>query len=156
VVRSVTGEILGGFASEKWRIQDEKGHNRHAYYGTGQSFVFCSHPDCTDSSEEHPAGNSSSDTLHVYKWTGENDYCQICDYEKRVLCMGGVGDFGWIVSDDFTLCQTGACGTFGNPPLMKPDTFDIADFEIYGLAPVFRFGMLTTPTTTPSSIRSMF
>lgn len=145
VIRTVSGEILGGFASEEWRVRDEKGQSRNSYYGTGQSFVFCSHPDvdaiitCNTTNRYE----SDDDDLYVYKWTGVNDYCQICDNERRVLCMGGVGEFGWIVSDDFTTGQTGACATFGNPPLLAQHsaTFAIANFEIYGLAaPVYGFG----------------
>ena len=78
--------------------------------------------------------------VHVYRWTGENDYCQICDDERRKLCLGGVGDFGWVVSNDFMTCQTGPCQTFGNPQLASSQTFPIAEFEVYGLAsPVLSF-----------------
>jgi hypothetical protein len=152
VVKTTSGKILGGFACQKWSIRDEKGQARHDYYGTGQSFVFASHP---DNIEEHHDGHiHDSASLHVYKWTGDNDYCQICDSDRRVMCMGGVGEFGWIVSDDFTCGQTGWCGTFGNPPLTSEHTFQIADFEIYGLtSPVLLGSFLSshhsTETTSP-------
>jgi TLD len=136
VIRTVTGQVLGGFATATWRIRDENGPGgRHAYYGSGQFFVFASHPAVP--SQRHTTTNGTPTTfpeLTVYPWTGHNDYCQICDVERRVMCMGGVGDFGWIVSDDFTLGQTGPCATFGNPVLCSAPSFEIADFEIYGLA----------------------
>jgi TLD len=159
VVRSVSGHILGGYASEEWRIRDELKHNtwsrndegsvfkstRHAYFGTGQSFVFGSHPIssfvdpdmCANCESNH---NVESASLCVYPWTGQNDYCQICDADRSVLCMGGDGEFGWIVSDNFTTGQTGFCSTYNNPPLVHPSTFQVADFEIYVLAsPIFGF-----------------
>jgi TLD len=136
VVRTVAGQVLGGFATANWRIRDENGPGgRHAYYGSGQSFVFASHPAAQPQQRASADGTPTTDPdLTVYPWTGHNDYCQICDVERRVLCMGGVGDFGWIVSDDFTLGQTGPCATFGNPVLCSAPSFEIADFEIYGLA----------------------
>jgi len=98
VIRTVTGEILGGFASERWSVRDED--RQAAYYGTGQSFVFASHPAVAataavvDGEKPTTADNNSNNELTVYKWTGSNDYCQICDCERRVLCMGGVVRFG--------------------------------------------------------------
>jgi TLD len=135
VVQTVTGQVLGGFATATWRIRDENGPGgRHAYYGSGQSFVFASHPAAQPQRRATTHGTTTVDpVLTVYPWTGDNDYCQICDVERRVMCMGGVGDFGWIVSDDFTIGQTGPCATFGNPILCSAPSFEIADFEIYGL-----------------------
>lgn len=127
-IRSTSGDILGGFASDAWNV----GKHRQSYYGCGQSFLFASNP---DDGREH----RNTDALQIFQWTGDNDYCQICDRTR--MCMGGVGEFGWIVSDDFTKCQTGVCRTFGNPPLSREKTFAIADFEIYGLScPFWRHG----------------
>jgi TLD len=156
VIRSVSGHVLGGYASEEWRIRDELRHNtwsrkddgsvfkstRHAYYGTGQSFVFGSHPSSpvVDPDIYVESDHVGSDALCVYPWTGQNDYCQICDADRSILCMGGDGEFGWIVSDNFTIGQTGFCSTYSNPPLVHPSTFYVADFEIYVLAsPIFGF-----------------
>jgi hypothetical protein len=153
VIRNTVGQILGGYASEEWRIDDEttKTSNgtmdrpmnygnqyrsiRHAYYGTGQSFVFgTSTPTLNDNSKR------CESTLQVYPWTGRNDYCQICDVDRSILCMGGDGEFGWIVSDNFTIGQTGPCSTYNNPPLIDQATFHIADFEIYVLtSPIAQF-----------------
>lgn len=117
VIRSMNGDILGGFVNAEWGFKSKK-----QYYGSGQSFVFG-----TNSTD------NDNDAIRVYRWTGENDYCQICDPDKRLLGMGGVGDFGWIVSDDFRYCRTGACATFGNPPLSRDLAFEIDSFECYGL-----------------------
>jgi hypothetical protein len=154
VIRSVAGHILGGYASEEWRIRDEPQHNtwnqkfvgstfkstRHAYYGTGQSFVFGSHPSVVGPHMDVESSKTDDDSLFVYPWTGHNDYCQICDADRSILCMGGDGDFGWIVSDNFTVGQTGFCSTYNNPPLVHASAFQVADFEIYVLAsPILGF-----------------
>ena len=194
VIRTTRGELLGGFASEPWRTttttttkttssqspsptfrrprQQQQRRQQSAYYGTGQSFVFASHPatvepapNCHPNDTNHNINDSSSSNtpsqpplLHVYPWTGHNDYCQICDSQRRVLCMGGVGEFGWIVSDDFTVGQTGHCATFGNPPLTtSSSSFDIADLEIYGLASPLMMWYSSThqhPSSSSSSMRT--
>lgn len=140
VIRTTSGHVLGGYASEEWRNNSSLANHknkfrsaRHSYYGTGQSFIFGS---TTVNGAKHCNGNS----LCVYPWTGHNDYCQICDVDRSILCMGGVGEFGWIVSDDFTVGRTGPCATYNNPPLIDDTTFRIADFEIYTLiSPIAQF-----------------
>ena len=151
VIRTTSGHILGGYASEEWRICSTDGasgiHNsigltnlknkfrsvRQSYYGTGQSYIF-------GSSTTDKSVNENRTTLCVYSWTGRNDYCQICDVDRSILCMGGEGDFGWIVSDNFTVGRTGPCATYDNPPLIDDTTFRIADFEIYTLiSPIAQF-----------------
>jgi TLD len=148
VIRTTCGLILGGYASEEWRVCSASGSNssigatnhkskyrsmRHSYYGTGQSYIF-------GSSTLHGSEHRNETTLCVYPWTGHNDYCQICDVDRSILCMGGVGEFGWIVSDNFTVGRTGPCATYNNPPLIENTTFRIADFEIYTLiSPIAQF-----------------
>ena len=149
VIRTTSGHILGGYASEEWRVGSAAGVScssytsdvlthqkskfrsvRHSYYGTGQSFIFGG--STVSESEE-----SNGTTLCVYPWTGHNDYCQICDIDRSILCMGGVGEFGWIVSDNFTIGRTGPCATYNNPPLVDDTTFRVADLEIYTLISPF-------------------
>lgn len=141
VIRTMQGHILGGFVSRTWKVQAA---DRHSYYGTGQSFLFCSHPDeaymlrgTTNENTSNTTAQLCSDDipLRFYHWSGVNDYCQICDTDRQILCMGGEGDFGWIVKENFERGQTGHCRTYNNPPLCHTWTFDIADFEVYGLQP---------------------
>jgi hypothetical protein len=124
------------------------------------------------------ASISQATTLSFFPWSGSNDYCQICDVEKGVLCMGGEGDFGWIVRDNFERGRTGPCRTYANPPLVPPPRaatttsctienlrasaddgaarglandghFEIADFEIYGIVQL-RFGFSRGSTSSSS------
>ena len=150
VIRTTSGQILGGYASEEWRVCSTAGRSSfgndgvtnyknkyrstgQSYYGTGQSFIF-------GSTTTKGGENDSETTICVYPWTGHNDYCQICDVDRSIICMGGVGEFGWIVSDNFTVGRTGPCATYNNPPLIEDTTFRIADFEIYSLiSPIAHF-----------------
>lgn len=124
VVQTTEGHVLGGFATRRWQQQAS---GRQAYFGTGQSFLFASHPrkmtgDDTDA-EHQP--------LQIFPWTGANDFCQICEPDR--LAMGGGTDFGFIVQDHMGRGRTGASQTFGNPPLAPTDSFEIAAMEVYGL-----------------------
>lgn len=136
VIQTNKGEILGGFASEKWRDrQSSKHHRQRSYYGNGLSFLFASHPETTqDHQTFHP-----SKPLSIYRWSGSNDYCQICNVETNMLAMGGAGDFGLVVRDNFYKGQTGSCRTYNNPPLVAGGAFagfEITAFEVYGLNPL--------------------
>lgn len=120
VIRTTAGEILGGYVNEEWSSARKLA--QHTYYGSGQSFVFGS-----------SSATASDRLLQIYRWTGHNDYCQFYDCQSRRIGMGGAGDFGWFVSDDFLHGQTGFSGTFGNPPLASSQMFDVQAFEVYGL-----------------------
>jgi len=136
VVKTATGHLLGGFASERWATRGGGSRGR-MYYGTGQSFVFGNHPAVEPGLDRDL---DPSKELTLYDWSGDNDYCQICNVEDKKIAMGGVGDFGLIVKDDFYRGQTGRCRTFNNPPL-TPDPagqFEIVSLEVYGLVPLFQ------------------
>jgi hypothetical protein len=136
VLRTTEGHVLGGYASEPWgSIPTFTGavvNGSNSYYGTGQSFLFASHP---------LGGNDHGTTepvLTIYPWSGDNDYHQVCHVDAGRLAMGGGGEFGWIVSEDFTRGVTGSCRTYHNPPLIPNGntTFDVEALEIYGIVPI--------------------
>jgi hypothetical protein len=135
-IKTVSGHILGGFATESWAVRG--GHKKgHSYYGTGQSFLFADHPAVLPG---YDADLDPAKELSLYSWSGDNNYCQICNVDQQKLAMGGVGDFGLIVQENFNRGQTGRCQTYNNPPL-TPDLagqFEIENFEVYGLAPLFQ------------------
>lgn len=151
VVKTTTGHILGGFASDPWKEQDGF-HERHSYYGTGLSFLFANHP-LLDSKLDTERDESKE--LMIFKWTGDNDFCQICDLDKKTVAMGGSGAFGWILKDDFYVGSTDRCGTFGNPPLTpdKDGTFYVESMEIYGLVP---YGGMFSPKASPTSVTHVY
>jgi len=131
VIRTTKGHILGGFASEEWRGQESR-QERKTYFGTGTCFLFSNSP-------ESPTGNPESQ-LNLYPWTGSNDYCQICDADRQYIAMGGGdGHFGLVVKEGFLYGTTGRCATFNNPQLIPgiDGTFDVQDFEVWGMVPLF-------------------
>jgi hypothetical protein len=132
VMETTDGHVLGGYASAPW---DKQIGTVRSFYGSGQSFLFTTHPDGTDDLQ----ATEGDDKIYVYPWTGNNDYCQICDVDEGQLAMGGGGSFGLIVQDNFSRGSTGRCSTFGNPALIPSytnvgGTFDVLDFEIYGFS----------------------
>ena len=66
--------------------------------------------------------------------------------------MGGQGDFGWRVQENFEVGQTGYSMTYGNPPLVPSGFFEVAEFEVYGLAPALFFD--SPPSAVSSSLFS--
>ena len=128
VIQTTDGDVLGGFATANW---NDKRHN--VYYGDGQSFLFSSCP--VVSMEASELGVCENPTLSVFPWSGENDYCQICDPDQNRIAMGGAGDFGLIVRDNFSFGETGCSRTYRNPPLVPAGRFEIAAFEVYGIVP---------------------
>lgn len=136
VIKTKTGNVLGGFASETWKDQDGYDY-RNSFYGTGICFLF----------SDFPSNSDPDKKLSFYPWTGVNDYCQICDVDRGKIAMGGgEGDFGLIIDDAFQRGSTGRCSTFNNPTLVPSigGSFDIVEFEVYGLLPLL-----------PTSVRSL-
>jgi hypothetical protein len=128
VIKTTTGNILGGFASETWKDQDGYDY-RNSFYGTGICFLF----------SDFPSNSDPDKKLSFYPWTGVNNYCQICDVDRGKIAMGGgEGDFGLIIDDAFQRGSTGRCSTFNNPTLVPSigGSFDILEFEVYGLLPL--------------------
>ena len=151
VIKTSTGDILGGYADTVWGKQLSQ-NSKRAFYGSGRAFVFATNPQWSQEEEKelsqpqdyiHDDISSSDDDddetnpIHFYRWTGENDYSQICDIENGSLGMGGGGaggEFGWIVENDFQYGSTGRCLTFGNPPLAKGNDgrFEVVGLDVYG------------------------
>ena len=144
VIQTCDGAILGGFATMPWKKANGP---QNAYFGTGQSFLFASHPanDREDSTEINTSGNDGTKSrgdnhegdhkddkpLRLFRWTVTNDFCQIADSGR--LGMGGGTDFGFLIQDNFLRGRSGPCKTFGNPALVRGGYFEISALEVYGL-----------------------
>lgn len=129
-----TIELVGGYADTPWgEKQNKSGPQRSGgFFGGGRAFLFASEPEMTkEEREELSFGRTFMDSLYFFKWTGENEYSQICDRENGSFGMGGGGEFGWFVQRDFTIGSSGRCNTFRNPPLVTDDChhFDVTDLE---------------------------
>ena len=140
VIKTTEEDLLGGFCDTAWEEQKKSGSLQRSmsFFGGGRAFLFATAPDLTEEEmkEEEKTRRTSKDKIHFYRWTGENDYSQICDNKRGSLGMGGGGEFGFFLQRDFTIGTTGRCYTFRNPPLIKSNNgcFDILDLEVYGFS----------------------
>jgi len=121
VLQTTQGQVLGAFCTGKWQLFSKKNNkNNNKYYGTGQSFLF---------------NVNQKQSCNIYKWTGTNEYCQLCSLESgRIAMGGGNGDFGLVLEDNFSIGHSGQCATYANPPLAGDNSvkFEIAALELYG------------------------
>jgi len=129
VARTSNNIILGGYVDSKWEKQGGGDMGRR-FFGSGRCFLF------SNASSLRKNEDSEEKELNIFKWSGANDYCQVCDVDEGQLAMGGGGAFGLIVQDNFTKGSTGRCSTFNNPSLTgEKGAFHIVDFEAYGFLP---------------------
>jgi Oxidation resistance protein len=135
VIKTTKGDVLGGYADTPWGWANSSrtlGHARGrscSFFGSGRAFLFATRPRTDRKTDKGEA-------VSIYKWTGENEYSQICDVDAGSIGMGGGGAFGFFVQDNFTRGSSGPCQTFRNPTLVvgsdSGGNFEISDFEVYG------------------------
>ena len=132
--------VFGAYVNTEWREQARVSSSPRAttsagehgmisassslFYGTGQSFLFSFNED---------------QELSVYKWTGLNNYNQLCVGRGSggMIALGGGGhdaNFGLCIEDCFRRGSSGHCETYNNAPLAGIDKefFDVLAFEVYG------------------------
>lgn len=125
-------QLVGGFASEPWRVEAQ-------YYGTGESFLF-----------RYVDGKFES-----YHWTGKNAYFLLA--KEDCIAMGGgcafaargafaappdpmrrrSGHFGLYLDGDLLHGTSGPSETFGNPPLTQSSHFTCVELEVWGFASLY-------------------
>lgn len=134
VVKPMTGDtVFGAYVDTEWRSCGGGGNTASQtsylprglasslstrFYGTGHSFLFTFNP-----------------KLSVFKWTGKNDYNQLCEGGRIALGGGGQeANFGLCIEDCFRKGSSGNCETYNNLPLagVNNEFFDILAFEVYG------------------------
>jgi len=134
IIKTADGDILGGYADTPWGSR-RSGVSRRSFFGGGQGFLFATNPLLSEEEEisQRDQIGDDDDPMSFFRWTGANEYSQICDFDAGTLGMGGGGSFGFFVQDHFTSGSSGACETFSNPPLVKGSggSFDVVDFEVY-------------------------
>ncbi|CAM6099530.1 unnamed protein product [Calypogeia fissa] len=106
VVRDFHKRIFGCYASEEWKVSGRS-------YGTGECFVFQLVPD-----------------LKAYKWTRTNSIFMFSNLD--VLATGGGDHYSIMLNSDLLTGYSGACETFGSPPLASSEDFDISAVEVWG------------------------
>ena len=120
VVRTMKNEIFGSFADSAW--EEPRCTKKKHYYGIGgRSFLFSVNE------------KSLENKLNVYRWTGENNYNQICNASQQRIAMGGgENGFGLCLEDNFARGSTEHCATYCNDPLVSGGYFDIVELEVFG------------------------
>lgn len=97
VIKTEMGDILGGYADSPWANQ-----GRSQFFGGGLAFLFASNPQLGEKElEEIERRKGRRPDIFFYRWSGENDYSQILDYDSGKVGMGGGNSFGFFVQDDF-------------------------------------------------------
>ncbi|KAJ8603345.1 hypothetical protein CTAYLR_004260 [Chrysophaeum taylorii] len=159
VVETGTGEVLGGFASTRWKPSN------YEYYGTGECFLFSVASRCDDLTERfggpsrvpvvRPLGGQaeidlpttrgsvvdvvktekSDIAVNKYPWSGANGYFMWCT-EASIAMGGGGGAWGLYLDDDFSRGTTGRSDTYDNPPLCSTPDFDIVNLECWAFCPL--------------------
>ncbi|TFY50507.1 hypothetical protein EVG20_g11476, partial [Dentipellis fragilis] len=132
VIKDSSGAVFGVWMGEGIRM------SRGSYYGSGESvpvlgrFLF-----------------TFSDKLHVYKWTGKNDYVALCE-PKYISFGGGDGHYGLYLDDTLLDGSSARCPTFGNEPLCAPgpNKSGNVSFDSYSYATP----LITLPTLLIPSI----
>ncbi|GAQ88147.1 Oxidation resistance protein [Klebsormidium nitens] len=106
VILDTKHNVFGCHTSESWKV-----HPR--YYGSGESFVFQLYPE-----------------MRIYRWTRDNNYIMFGTPDS--IHIGGGSHFALSVRGDLLSGCTGACETFGNGPLVKPEEYGILHVELWG------------------------
>jgi len=162
VIQTAQGDVLGGYADTPWIHQKSSGLAKSkSFFGGGRAFLYATRPALSEEGEleqEQEECRQGKGSINFYPWTGDNDYSQICDFEKGSIGMGGGGAFGFYVQHDFTIGSSGSCHTFGNPPLTKNDggSFEVVDFEVYGFSSMSDELSVSSRTSSFASVNSTF
>ncbi|XP_048047050.1 nuclear receptor coactivator 7 isoform X2 [Megalobrama amblycephala] len=99
-------EIFGSFLSHPLHPSD-------AFYGTGETFLFLSHP-----------------RFKCFRWTGENSFFIKGDLDSFAI-GGGSGHFGLWVDERLFLGRSNPCFTFNNCSLSETNDFTILELEAW-------------------------
>lgn len=110
IIKSITGNIFGGFASKPWEIDI-------GYHGSGQCFLW---------------KLTGPGKIESYHWTHMNYYFMVASKKHKFIAMGGGdGKFGFWLDDSLKRGNSDRCSTFGNPPLDDTLDFTVSGVETY-------------------------
>ena len=127
-IETLEGDVIGSFTSRPW--------SRSAgYKHDGESFLWRMKGRRSHSDEDDlPEDASAEGDVEVFRYTGENDLCQLLTSDK--LAVGGDGDgFGLVVDEDLFRGGTGPCVTYGSPSLVEGGAFEVANLEVWSMTP---------------------
>ncbi|XP_067311606.1 oxidation resistance protein 1 isoform X2 [Pseudorasbora parva] len=106
LIKDHNQQIFGSFLSHPLHPSD-------AFYGTGETFLFLSHP-----------------RFKCFRWTGENSFFIKGDLDSFAI-GGGSGHFGLWVDERLFLGRSSPCLTFNNCSLSETNDFTILELEAW-------------------------
>uniref|UniRef100_A0A9J8B7P7 TLDc domain-containing protein n=1 Tax=Cyprinus carpio carpio TaxID=630221 RepID=A0A9J8B7P7_CYPCA len=106
LIKDHNQQVFGSFLSHPLHPSD-------AFYGTGETFLFLSHP-----------------RFKCFHWTGENSFFIKGDLDSFAI-GGGSGHFGLWVDERLFLGRSSPCFTFNNCSLSETNDFTILELEAW-------------------------
>ncbi|KAK2878789.1 hypothetical protein Q8A67_019580 [Cirrhinus molitorella] len=106
LIKDHNQQVFGSFLSHPLHPSD-------AFYGTGETFLFLSHP-----------------RFKCFRWTGENSFFIKGDLDSFAI-GGGSGHFGLWVDERLFLGRSSPCFTFNNCSLSETNDFTILELEAW-------------------------
>lgn len=128
-IETLEGDVIGSFTSRPWTRSS-------GYRWDGQSFLWRMRGRRSRSGGDltGDAGAAAERDIEVFRYSGENDLCQLLTSDK--LAVGGDGDgFGLVVDEDLYRGGTGPCVTYGSPALVEGGAFEVANLEVWSMTP---------------------
>eukprot|EP01059_Diplonema_ambulator_P012974 TRINITY_DN23466_c0_g1_i1.p1 TRINITY_DN23466_c0_g1~~TRINITY_DN23466_c0_g1_i1.p1 ORF type:complete len:510 (+),score=136.27 TRINITY_DN23466_c0_g1_i1:44-1531(+) len=116
VVRTVDGNLVGGFSMQAWEEQ-------RYYHGTGQSFVF------RFKAVMGPDGPAPGEKIETWRWSEKNEFFTLS--HAGMLAFGGGSGPALCVNQSLSRGSTDACETYDCPPLLEPSDFVIQRLEVW-------------------------
>jgi len=108
VVRDKGGAVFGGFCSQAWALGNA------SYYGSSECFLFTLEPN-----------------FQVFRASQQNTYYMLANEDS--LALGGGGEFGLFLDEDFLGGTSGPCETFDSPCLASEPDFTCVSTELFAL-----------------------
>lgn len=141
-IETLEGDVLGCFMAQPWRRTGK-------YEMSGESFLWrMNHQRVAARDPSAPPNEDSLNEIakregdvSVYRWTGENDDCQLLSHD-RIAAGGGMmtngsDGFGFILQDNLSTGSSSPCLTYGNPCLISTadGRFEVANIEVWAMTP---------------------
>lgn len=106
LIKDHNQQVFGSFLSHPL-------HPSETFYGTGETFLFLSHP-----------------RFKCFRWTGENSFFIKGDLDSFAI-GGGSGHFGLWVDERLYVGRSSPCFTFNNCSLSETNDFTILELEAW-------------------------
>jgi len=112
-IKTSSGSVFGAYCNEAWTMCKPR-----SFYGSGECFLFSIY----------------QDKLHLYPWTGANEF--FMNSSSNHVAMGAGGDFAFYLDGELNGGTSGPCETFGNTSsLCETPDFQVDRLELFVFKP---------------------